>query len=72
MKELYIPVFMFTLVFAFPDGSDGWLWRNEFEPPKNRCTQTDLISLRMVKSYAGWNGIELILLSLAILLKWDR
>lgn len=71
MKEWYLHFFGLTLVIALPDGSDGWLWRSEFEPPKHRHTQTSLFALRIVESYHGWVGVELVFLILVVLLKWN-
>jgi hypothetical protein len=71
MKEWYFNFFGLTLVIALPDGSDGWLWRSEFEPPKSRHIQTSLFALRIVESYMGWVGVEFVFLILAVLLKWD-
>lgn len=72
MKEYYLfEIFGFTLVIAFPDGSDGWLWRSEFAPPKSRHTQTDLIALRIVESRLGWVGVEFVFFVVDVLLKWD-
>jgi hypothetical protein len=72
MKEYYpFEIFGFTFVIAIPDGSDGWLWRSEFTPPKSRHTQTDLISLRIVESRQGWIGVEFVFFVFVFLLKWD-
>lgn len=71
MKTCYFQILWFTLVIAIPDGSDGWLWFSEFDPPKIRHTQTDLISLRIVESRVGWVGIEFIFFFFAVLLQWD-
>lgn len=71
MKEIYFDIFWLTLVLAVSDGSDGWLWRSEFQQPKTRYMQTDLISLRIVKSRLGWVGIEFVFFIFAVMLKWD-
>lgn len=71
MKEIYFDIFWLTLVLAVSDGSDGWLWRSEFQLPKTRYMQTDLISLRIVKSRLGWVGIEFVFFIFAVMIKFD-
>lgn len=73
MNEYYLfEKFGFTIVIALPDGSDGWLWRSDFSLPKNRHTQTDLVSLRIVESRFGWVGVEFVFFIVDVLLKWDK
>lgn len=72
MREFYFHLFHVTLVIAIPDGTDGWLWRSEFGPEKNRHTHISFIALRFVESRTGWVGIEFIFFPLALLLKWER
>lgn len=72
MKEYYFYFFGLTFVIAISDGSDGWLWRSEFQEPKSRYRNTDLISLRIVESRQGWTGIEFVFFILAFLLKRDN
>lgn len=72
MKEFYLDILRFTFVLALSDGSDGWLWRSEFAPPKTRHTQTDLVAVRLVESSLGWNGIEFVFFIVVLLIKWDK
>ena len=72
MKEIYLPIFKFTLVIGIPDGTDGWLWQSFFDSSKSRISHTDLFALRIVKSRMGWMGIELVVLFLIVLLQWDN